>query len=151
MTDLTKLTIAELRDGYQAGTFTSLEATQAYIDAIDAHNAAFNAYIAKTPDIALAQAAAADARLATGDGGALEGIPLGIKDLYATRGVHTQACSHILDGFQPPYESTVTQNLLDGCPRNRREFCKEAIVLTFREELEFLLGRDRYVFLIAIL
>jgi aspartyl-tRNA(Asn)/glutamyl-tRNA(Gln) amidotransferase subunit A len=113
MTDLTKLTIAELRDGYQAGTFTSLEATQAYIDAIDAHNAAFNAYIAKTPDIALAQAAAADARLATGDGGALEGIPLGIKDLYATRGVHTQACSHILDGFQPPYESTVTQNLLD--------------------------------------
>jgi aspartyl-tRNA(Asn)/glutamyl-tRNA(Gln) amidotransferase subunit A len=113
MTDLTKLTIAELRDGYQAGTFTSLEATQAYIDAIDAHNAAFNAYIVKTPDIALAQAAAADARLATGDGGALEGIPLGIKDLYATRGVHTQACSHILDGFQPPYESTVTQNLLD--------------------------------------
>ena len=56
-------------------------------------------------------AKASDARLAKGEGGALEGIPLGIKDLFATKGVHTQACSHILDGFKPPYESTVTANL----------------------------------------
>ncbi len=52
-----------------------------------------------------------DERLARGEGGALEGIPLGVKDLFATEGVHTQACSHILDGFKPPYESTVTANL----------------------------------------
>ena len=56
-------------------------------------------------------AAASDARLASGEGGPLEGLPLGIKDLYATEGVHTQACSHILDGFKPTYESTVTANL----------------------------------------
>src|SRR6185436_3001579 len=70
-----------------------------------------NAYIVETPDKARDMAKASDAKLAKGEGGALEGIPLGIKDLYATKGIHTQACSHILDGFKPTYESTVTANL----------------------------------------
>jgi aspartyl-tRNA(Asn)/glutamyl-tRNA(Gln) amidotransferase subunit A len=66
-----------------------------------------------TPEKALQMAEVSDERLASGKAGALEGIPLGIKDLFATEGVHTQACSHILDGFKPHYESTVTQNLWD--------------------------------------
>jgi aspartyl-tRNA(Asn)/glutamyl-tRNA(Gln) amidotransferase subunit A len=66
-----------------------------------------------TPEKALQMAEVSDARLASGKAGALEGIPLGIKDLFATEGIHTQACSHILDGFKPHYESTVTQNLWD--------------------------------------
>src|SRR5690606_2406837 len=74
---------------------------------------ALNAYVAVTPDQAREMAKASDARIASGEAGALEGIPLGIKDLFATRGVHTQACSHILDGFKPEYESTVSQNLFD--------------------------------------
>ena len=113
MTDLTKLTIAELRDGYKAKTFTATEATEAYISAIEAHNSALNAYIVKTPEIARQRAAESDARLAQGNAGALEGIPVGVKDLYATRGVHSKVCSHILDVFEPRYESTVTQNMVD--------------------------------------
>ncbi|MEE9314086.1 MAG: Asp-tRNA(Asn)/Glu-tRNA(Gln) amidotransferase subunit GatA [Rhizobiaceae bacterium] len=113
MTDLTKLTIAELRDGYKAKDFTAVEATDAYIDAIEANNDAFNAYIVKTPEFAKERAALADTKIAKGESGALEGIPVGIKDLYATEGVHTQACSHILDGFKPKYESTVTKNMFD--------------------------------------
>ena len=113
MTDLTKLTIAQLCDGFQAKDFTSVEATQAYVEAIEAHNHAFNAYVTTTPDIALKQAAASDEKIAGGNAGALEGVPVGIKDLYSTEGVHTQACSHILDGFEPRYESTVTQNMFD--------------------------------------
>src|SRR5690606_14322714 len=79
--------------------------------AIDATNPMLNAYVAVTADKARDMAKASDTRLARGDGRALEGIPLGIKDLFATEGVHTQACSHILDGFEPRYESTVTANL----------------------------------------
>jgi aspartyl-tRNA(Asn)/glutamyl-tRNA(Gln) amidotransferase subunit A len=111
MSDLTRLTIAEARDGLRAGTFTSAELTEAYLSAIDAGNGALNAYVAVTHDKARDMACASDARLAKGEGGALEGIPLGIKDLFGTEGVHTQACSHILDGFRPRYESTVTANL----------------------------------------
>jgi aspartyl-tRNA(Asn)/glutamyl-tRNA(Gln) amidotransferase subunit A len=70
-----------------------------------------NAYIIETPEKAREMAKASDERIAAGTAGALEGIPLGIKDLFATEGVHTQACSHILDGFKPAYESTVTSNL----------------------------------------
>src|SRR5690606_30497007 len=70
-----------------------------------------NAYVAVTPDKAREMARASDEKLVKGEGGALEGIPLGIKDLFSTEGVHTQACSHILDGFKPRYESTVTSNL----------------------------------------
>jgi aspartyl-tRNA(Asn)/glutamyl-tRNA(Gln) amidotransferase subunit A len=84
--------------------------TQAHLGAI-ARARGLNAFVAETPEQALAMAAASDARLAAGRAGPLEGLPIGIKDLYATKGVHTQACSHILDGFKPPYESTVTAHL----------------------------------------
>ena len=111
MTDLTKLTIAAARSGLKARDFTAVELTDAYLGAIDAANGALNAYVAVTPDKARVMAQASDERLSQGKGGALEGIPLGIKDLFATEGVHTQAASHVLDGFQPRYESTVTSNL----------------------------------------
>ncbi|MEK1870111.1 MAG: Asp-tRNA(Asn)/Glu-tRNA(Gln) amidotransferase subunit GatA [Ensifer adhaerens] len=111
MTDLTSLTIAEARTKLAAKDITAVELTDAYLGAIDAANEAINAYIAVTPEKAREMAKVSDARIAAGKAGALEGIPLGIKDLFATEGVHTQACSHILDGFAPRYESTVTQNL----------------------------------------
>src|SRR6201999_1670229 len=72
---------------------------------------ALNAYVMETPDVARAMAKDADARLANGDARPLEGIPLGIKDLFATKDVRTTACSRILDNFVPPYESTVTSQL----------------------------------------
>ncbi|MCP8895545.1 Asp-tRNA(Asn)/Glu-tRNA(Gln) amidotransferase subunit GatA [Shinella daejeonensis] len=111
MTDLTRLTIAEAREKLAAREITAVELTDAYLAAIDSANASLNAYVAPTPEKAREMAKASDARIAAGKAGALEGIPLGIKDLFATEGVHTQACSHILDGFEPRYESTVTQNL----------------------------------------
>ena len=111
MTDLTRLTIAEARKKLRARDISATELTEAYLGAIDAANPSFNAYVAVTHDKARDMATASDARLAAGTGGALEGIPLGIKDLFATEGVHTQACSHVLDGFKPRYESTVTANL----------------------------------------
>ena len=111
MTDLTRLTIAEAREKLRAKEFSASELTEAYLRAIDAANDTFNAYVAVTHDKARDMAAESDARLAKGEGGALEGIPLGIKDLFATEGVHTQAASHILDDFKPHYESTVTANL----------------------------------------
>jgi aspartyl-tRNA(Asn)/glutamyl-tRNA(Gln) amidotransferase subunit A len=110
MTDLTNLTIAEARDGLAARSFSAAELTDAYLKAVEAARA-LNAYIVETPEKARAMAAASDARLAAGTARPLEGIPLGIKDLFATEGVHTQAASHILDGFKPAYESTVTANL----------------------------------------
>ena len=114
MTDLTRLTLAEAREGLKAKSFTAKELTQAFVDAIEAANPALNAYVATVADRALAQAADSDARIARGEIRPLEGLPLGIKDLFCTRGVHSQACSHILDGFEPTYESTVTQNLWDA-------------------------------------
>jgi len=111
MTDLTSLTIAEARDKLTAKEITATELTDAYLAAIDTANEALNAYIAVTPEKARTMAKASDERLAKGEGRPLEGIPLGVKDLYATEGVHTQACSHVLDGFEPRYESTVTANL----------------------------------------
>ncbi len=111
MTDLTRLTIAEARTKLRAKEFTSAELTDAYLGAIDAANGELNAYVKVTPDKAREMARASDERLAGGNGGDLEGIPLGIKDLFGTEGVHTQAASHILDGFEPRYESTVTANL----------------------------------------
>ncbi|ADZ71040.1 Asp-tRNA(Asn)/Glu-tRNA(Gln) amidotransferase subunit GatA [Polymorphum gilvum] len=111
MTDLTRQTLAEARDGLRRKDFTALELTEAFLSAIETANPALNAYVAVTGDTAREMARVSDARLARGEAGALEGIPLGIKDLFATKGVHTQACSHILDGFKPEYESTVTANL----------------------------------------
>jgi aspartyl-tRNA(Asn)/glutamyl-tRNA(Gln) amidotransferase subunit A len=111
MTDLTRLTIAEAREKLRGKEISASELTDAYLGAIDASNQAFNAYVAVTHDKAREMAKASDERLSRGEGGALEGIPLGIKDLFGTEGVHTQACSHVLDGFKPHYESTVTANL----------------------------------------
>jgi aspartyl-tRNA(Asn)/glutamyl-tRNA(Gln) amidotransferase subunit A len=111
LTDLTRLTLAAARDGLKAKSFTSAELTGAYLKAIEAANPKLNAYVAVTADAAVAQARQSDAKLAAGQGGPLEGIPLGIKDLFGTKGVHTQAASHILDGFKPEYESTVTSQL----------------------------------------
>lgn len=111
MSELTKLTIAQAREKLSSREISATELTEAYLDAIDAANEAINAYVAVTPDKAREMARASDERLAKGQGGALEGIPLGIKDLFATEGTHTQAGSHILDGFEPRYESTVSANL----------------------------------------
>jgi aspartyl-tRNA(Asn)/glutamyl-tRNA(Gln) amidotransferase subunit A len=114
VSDVTKLTLAEARQGLQKRSFTAIELTQAFLDAIDTANPALNAYVTVTPEIALRQAKESDARLAKGEARTLEGLPLGIKDLFCTKGVHSQACSHILDGFKPTYESTVTRNLCDA-------------------------------------
>ena len=111
MSDLTALTIAEIRDGLAGRDFSAGELTEAYVAAIESANGALNAYVATTPERAREMAAASDARLGAGDARPLEGVPLGIKDLFCTQGVHSQAGSHILDGFRPPYESTVTANL----------------------------------------
>ena len=114
MTELTRLTIAEARDALASKKASATELTNAYLSNMEKARP-LNAYVVETPDQARDMAKASDARLAKGEAGALEGIPLGIKDLFATKGVHTQACSHVLDGFKPPYESTVTANLFrDG-------------------------------------
>jgi aspartyl-tRNA(Asn)/glutamyl-tRNA(Gln) amidotransferase subunit A len=104
------MTLAQARDGLKRGSFSAAELTQAHLTAIEQARS-LNAYVLETPDAARAMAAAADARLKAGDARPLEGLPLGIKDLFATRGVRTTACSRILDGFIPTYESTVTANL----------------------------------------
>ncbi len=111
MSDLTQFTIAEARAKLDAGDFSSQELTDAYLSAIRASNEKLNTYITVTEDKAREMAKASDDKRAKGEVGPLEGIPLGIKDLFATKGVHTQACSHILDSFEPTYESTVTTNL----------------------------------------
>ncbi len=110
MSDLTSLTLKAARDGLKSKDFSSEEITRAYLEAMEAARP-LNAYVLETPDKALEQAKASDARLAKGEGGALEGIPLGIKDLFCTEGVRTTAASGILDTFTPPYESTVTSQL----------------------------------------
>ena len=114
MTDLTSLTIARAGEGLRSREFSAVELTDAYLAAIERARI-LNAYVSVTPDEARAMARASDLQLARGGGRALEGIPLGIKDLFATKGVHTQACSHVLDGFRPTYELTVTEKLFrDG-------------------------------------
>jgi aspartyl-tRNA(Asn)/glutamyl-tRNA(Gln) amidotransferase subunit A len=113
MTDLTALTIASIREGLAKREFSALELTEAYLRAIEAANPLLNAFIVVTADRARDMAAASDARIAKGEARPLEGVPLGIKDLFCTKGVHSQAGSHVLDGFRPTYDSTVTQNLWD--------------------------------------
>ena len=110
MADLIALSLAEARDGLRAGSFSAAELTDAYVAAVEAARP-LNAFITETPDRARAAATAADERLARGEGGAMEGIPIGLKDLFCTDGVLTTAGSHILDGFVPGYESTVGANL----------------------------------------
>jgi aspartyl-tRNA(Asn)/glutamyl-tRNA(Gln) amidotransferase subunit A len=113
MTDLNTLTIAEARDALRRGEVTSLDLTEACLVAAEGAGA-LNAFVHPTPDLARDQARAADTRIAEGDAPAMCGIPLGIKDLFCTRGVPSQAASRILQGFRPEYESTVTQNLFDA-------------------------------------
>src|ERR1700724_3872846 len=110
MTDLTSLTLAEARDGLANKSFTSLELTDAHLEAIEAARA-LNAFVLETPDQARAMAREADAKIQKGERGPLAGIPLGIKDLFATKDVRTTACSKILGNFVPTYESTVTSQL----------------------------------------
>src|SRR3989449_8590422 len=110
MPDLTSLTLAEAREGLASKSFTSLELTDAHLKAIEAARA-LNAFVMETPDQARAMARASDAKIAKGEGGPLAGIPLGIKDLFATKDVRTTACSKILGNFVPTYESTVTAQL----------------------------------------
>lgn len=110
---LNELTIAEARDRLRAREITATELTEACLSAVEGAGA-LNAFVHHTPEIARQQAAAADARLASGDAPAMCGIPMGIKDLFCTKGVPSQAASRILEGFRPEYESTVTQNLFDA-------------------------------------
>lgn len=110
MNDLTKLTLAAARDALKKKEVTSVELTGAYLKEMEAATA-LNAYVTVTADKALDMAKASDERLAKGEGGALEGVPLGVKDLFNTKNVRTTAASRMLENFVPPYESTVTANL----------------------------------------
>lgn len=108
--ELLRFGIAEARDGLKSGDFTARELTGAYIDAIDAARD-LNLYITETPDRALADADAADARIQKGEAAAMTGMPIAMKDLFCTEGVKTTAASRILGEFTPPYESTVSGKL----------------------------------------
>jgi aspartyl-tRNA(Asn)/glutamyl-tRNA(Gln) amidotransferase subunit A len=110
MTNLTSLTLAEAREGLAKKSFSALDLTDAHLAAIERARV-LNAYVLETPEQARAMAREADARIARGEGGPLNGLPLGVKDLFATEGTRTTACSAILDDFKPPYESTVTSQL----------------------------------------
>ena len=115
MSELNCLTMAQARDGLAKGDFTSVELTQAHIAALEASRE-LNAFVTETPEQALEAAKASDARRVSsnsggGEAGSMEGLPIAIKDLFCTEGVLTTASSHILDGFTPQYESTVTANL----------------------------------------
>ena len=115
MSDLTNLTVAAIRDGVAAGEFTAREVAEGFNANVAAAQSALNAFIVATPEKALAAADAADAARAAGTPlGKLAGVPIGMKDLFATQGVQTTAASHILEGFIPQYESTVSQKLWDA-------------------------------------
>ena len=114
MTDLTELGVAAIRDGVTAGDFTAREVAEAFNEAVAAA-AILNAFIVATPNKALEAAGKVDADRAAGRPlGKMAGVPIGMKDLFATRGVQTTAGSHILEGFLPEYESTVSQKLWDA-------------------------------------
>ncbi|MEM8849763.1 MAG: Asp-tRNA(Asn)/Glu-tRNA(Gln) amidotransferase subunit GatA [Pseudomonadota bacterium] len=107
---LTDLTIAEARDALRSGETTAQALTEAHLEAVEA-SGALNAFVHHTPDIARAQAQHADERIRRGDAPNMCGIPIGVKDLFCTKGVASQAGSKILDGFKPEYESTITDKL----------------------------------------
>src|SRR5271154_1838054 len=110
MTDLTSLTLAQARDALRGKEISASALAEAHLSAVEKARA-LNAFVLETPERARDMARAADGRLAKGEGGALEGVPLGIKDLFCTADIRTTACSHILESFVPTYESTVTTNL----------------------------------------
>jgi aspartyl-tRNA(Asn)/glutamyl-tRNA(Gln) amidotransferase subunit A len=107
---LARLSLAAARDGLARGDFSAVELAEAHLRAVEAIRS-LNAFITETPELALDQARASDARRAAGTARPMDGLPIAIKDLFCTQGVLTTAASHILDGFHPPYESTVTANL----------------------------------------
>jgi aspartyl-tRNA(Asn)/glutamyl-tRNA(Gln) amidotransferase subunit A len=114
MSEITDLGVAELRDGFRGGSFSAREVAEAFNAAVSAAKP-LNAFIVETPDHALAAAHAADDAKAAGEAlKPLAGVPIGMKDLFATKGVQTTAASHILEGFKPVYESTVSQRLWDA-------------------------------------
>ncbi len=110
MTDLSDLTLAEARDGLKAGDFSARELVDSYVEAMKIGRD-LNAYITETSEAAHEAAAESDRRIKAGEARPLEGIPLGIKDLFCTEGVNTTAASRMLENFVPPYESTVSANL----------------------------------------
>lgn len=110
MTELTALTIAAAREGLRAKSFSAAELARAHVAAMESARV-LNAYVVETPEQADAMAQASDARIARGEAGALEGIPIAVKDMFCTKDVRTSACSHILENFVPTYESTVTSQL----------------------------------------
>ncbi|MCE2517712.1 MAG: Asp-tRNA(Asn)/Glu-tRNA(Gln) amidotransferase subunit GatA [Alphaproteobacteria bacterium] len=125
MTDLLTMTAVEARAALDDKSISAVELTEAYLGAAQATEA-LNAYTEITHDKARDMAKASDARLAKGEGGALEGLPIGVKDLFCTEGVETTACSNILNGYKPVYESTVTQNLwTDGAVMLGKLNCDE--------------------------
>ncbi|MCH1569612.1 MAG: Asp-tRNA(Asn)/Glu-tRNA(Gln) amidotransferase subunit GatA, partial [Alphaproteobacteria bacterium] len=110
MSDLTEFTLASARDGLAKKEFSAVELTQAHIDRVSA-STALNAYVLETPEKALEMAAQSDKNIAANEARPLEGLPIGVKDLFCTKDVRTTACSNILGEFIPPYESRVTENL----------------------------------------
>jgi aspartyl-tRNA(Asn)/glutamyl-tRNA(Gln) amidotransferase subunit A len=110
MSELTKLTLAAARDGLRSKSFTAVELAQAHLAAMEKARD-LNAFVTETAELALERAKLSDAKLAKGEAGAMEGLPIGMKDLFCTEGVRTTACSRILENFVPPYESTVSANL----------------------------------------
>ena len=113
MSDLMKLTLAGARDALRAGETTAVELTEASLAAV-ADSKHLNTFVHDTSEIARSQAKAADLRIQAGDAPDMCGLPIGMKDLFCTKGVATQAASAILDGFKPEYESTVSQKLFDA-------------------------------------
>ena len=114
MSELIKLTLSQAKDKLLSKEISSVELTTAYLQEIDTQNPKLNAFVTQTPELALSQAAKSDAKIAGGDAGKLEGLPIAVKDLFCTKGVQTTAGSKMLKGFVPTYESQVTQNLLDA-------------------------------------
>jgi aspartyl-tRNA(Asn)/glutamyl-tRNA(Gln) amidotransferase subunit A len=129
MIDLTSLTLVQARDALRKKEFSATELAEAHLAAMEKARA-LNAFVLETPDVAREMARASDERLARGEGGPLEGVPLAIKDLFCTAGIRTTACSHILENFLPPYESTVTTNL----------WCAGAVLLGKTNADEFAMG-----------
>ncbi|MCB2075055.1 MAG: Asp-tRNA(Asn)/Glu-tRNA(Gln) amidotransferase subunit GatA, partial [Novosphingobium sp.] len=115
MADITELGVAAIRDGVAKGDFTAIEVAEAFNANVAAAKDALNAFIVATPEMALEAAQATDAKRAKGEAlGKMGGVPIGMKDLFATRGVQTTAASHILEGFTPEYESTVSARLWEA-------------------------------------
>jgi aspartyl-tRNA(Asn)/glutamyl-tRNA(Gln) amidotransferase subunit A len=110
MTQINELTLAEARDGLKAKDFSATDLAKAHLAAMEKARG-LNAYLLETPERALQMAEVSDAKIASGEARPLEGLPLGVKDLFCTHGVATTAGSKILEGFQPYYESAVTHNL----------------------------------------